>query len=230
MQPYFMPFIGYFQLIASVDKFVIYDDVSYIKGGWINRNRIKVQGKDKLITVPLQNGESGVLISDVLIANQNKEHWAKKILMTVDQSYSKAAYYSAIFPMFEKWIREDIESVSKLNERMLVDICHYIGISTEILPSSSHYGNSKLKSVERVLDICRIEKADYYINAIGGKKLYAPKDFTSNGICLRFLQPNLVQYPQGKGDFLPGLSILDLLMYNSPVQVKSMAQGYALVD
>lgn len=103
MQPYFLPYIGYFQLIASVDKFVVYDDVSFIKGGWINRNNVKVQGESKLITVPLRNGNSGVPICEVLIAGK-KEFWSKKLLRTIAESYARAPYFDQVYPMFEKWM------------------------------------------------------------------------------------------------------------------------------
>jgi hypothetical protein len=229
MQPYFLPYIGYFQLIASVDKFVIYDDVSFIKGGWINRNNIKVQGQPKLITIPLQNGRSGVPICDVLIAGK-REFWAKKMLRTVAESYAKAPYYNQVYSMFESWIAADVEGISELNVGILGDICEYIGLNTEIVPTSKIYANANLSSVERVLDICEREAATHYINAIGGRELYSLEVFKEKGITLNFLKPTLSSYSQGKGSFVAGLSMLDALMWNPGESILAKLQEFALVD
>lgn len=229
MQPYFLPYVGYFQLIASVDKFVVYDDVSFIKGGWINRNNIKVQGQAKLITIPLQNGNSGVRICDVLIAGK-REIWAKKMLRTVAESYAKAPYYGQVYPMFEAWLTAGIEGVSELNLRIITDICQYFGLKTEIVPTSKVYANSNLRSVARVLDICQLEGATHYINAIGGRELYSQDVFKSKGFELGFLKPVLSPYSQGKGEFVPALSILDTLMWNPEEVILEMLTTYSLVD
>ena len=229
MQPYFMPYIGYFQLIASVDKFVVYDDVSFIKGGWINRNNIKLQGQPKLITIPLQNGNSGVPIREVLIAKK-KEYWAKKFLRTVAESYSKAPYFEQVYPIFEEWISSKCESISQLNVRIIEDICSYLSLGIEIEKTSSIYGNADLSSVARVLDICKKEGATHYINAIGGRELYSHEIFKREQIKLSFLQPELNSYTQGKGAFLKGLSVLDVLMFNDADKLRSMVKEYQLID
>ncbi|MDB2310622.1 WbqC family protein [Opitutales bacterium] len=229
MQPYFLPYLGYFQLMASVDKFVVYDDVSYIKSGWINRNNIKVQGKASLITIPLQNGRSGVPICDVQIAGK-REFWSKKMLRTVAESYSKASKYDVIFPMFEAWMTAEIAGISELNVRILGDICEYVGLKAEIVPTSKIYSNSNLSSVDRVLDICDREGATHYINAIGGRELYSQDVFKDKGFELSFLKPGLSPYSQGKMDFIPGLSILDIMMHNSAESVSCMLEEWSFVD
>ena len=223
MQPYFLPYLGYFQLIASVDKFVVYDDVTYIKSGWINRNNILVQGKASLITVPLQNGRSGVPINEVLIAGK-REFWTKKMLRTVSESYAKAPFYSQIYPMFEHWMKADIATISELNVTIIRDICAYLKLEVEISPTSTVYGNSDLRSVGRVLDICEREGADRYINALGGRELYEQSMFTPHEIELRFLEPKVMPYPQTFREFIPGLSVLDLMMNCGPSVIKKMMQ------
>jgi hypothetical protein len=228
MQPYFLPYLGYFQLIASVDKFVVYDDVSYIKSGWINRNNIKVQGKASLITVPLQNGRSSVLIRDVLIARK-REFWTKKILRTVAESYAKAPYYDQVYPMFEGWMNQQVDGIAELNLIIIRSICEYLGLGVEISPTSTIYGNASLTSVDRVLDICEREGADHYINAIGGRELYSQDVFKKKGITLDFLNPTLSSYIQGQGEFIPGLSILDALMHNPAESVLGLLEGFSLV-
>jgi hypothetical protein len=229
MQPYFLPYLGYFQLIASVDKFVVYDDVSYIKSGWINRNNIKVQGKASLITVPLQNGRSGVPIREVLIAVK-REFWTKKMLRTVAESYAKAPYYDQVYPMFEGWMNQQIEGISELNVTIIRSICEYIGLGVEISSTSTIYENANLTSVGRVLDICEREGADHYINAIGGRELYSQDVFKEKGISLNFLKPTLPLYSQGKGEFIPGLSILDSLMWSPREMILEVLNTYSLVD
>jgi hypothetical protein len=229
MQPYFLPYLGYFQLIASVDKFVVYDDVSYIKNGWINRNNLLVQGRANLITIPLQNGRSGVPIREVLIAGK-REFWMKKILRTVSESYAKAPFYAQVFPMFENWMKADIATISELNVTIIRDICAYLELRVEISPTSTIYANSELRSVERVLDICEREGADNYINALGGRELYSQDKFRERGITLNFLKPVLDSYPQGKNEFVAGLSILDVLMWNCREAISTMLSEYSLVD
>lgn len=229
MQPYFLPYIGYFQLIASVDRFVVYDDVSYIKNGWINRNNIKVQGQASLMTVPLQNGRSGVPIREVLIAGK-REYWTRKMLRKIAESYAKAPYYSQIYPMFEGWMNQPVEGISELNVVIICSICDYLGVNVEIVPTSTNYGNSELSSVDRVLDICKKESADHYINAIGGKELYSQDTFKEQGITLSFLKPSLPSYAQGKGEFVSGLSILDVLMWNPIETILEQVHQYTLVD
>ena len=229
MQPYFLPYIGYFQLIASVDKFVVYDDVSFIKGGWINRNNIKVQGQAKLITIPLQNGISGVPICDVMIAEKQK-FWSKKMLRTVAESYAKAPNFEQIYSMFEGWFLSEYERISDLNIRIIQDICRYVNLHVEIEQTSRVYENSHLSSISRVLDICKKEDATHYINAIGGKELYSQDAFKHEELKLSFLQPKLSVYPQGKGAFVKGLSILDVLMFNSVDGIETMLKEYSLVD
>ena len=228
MQPYFLPYLGYFQLIACVDKFVVYDDVSYIKGGWVNRNNIKVHGQAKLITIPLQNGRSGVPICDVLIAGR-REFWARKMLRTVAESYANAPFYNQVFSMFESWIATDVQGVSELNVRILGDICEYIGLNTNIVPTSKKYSNSNLKSSERISDICKQEQADHYINAAGGRELYEQSQFDAVGVKLNFIDTVLPEYEQQGNFFVPGLSILDVLMNNSIKEISKHLNSYELI-
>ena len=227
MQPYFLPYLGYFQLIQSVDKFIIYDDVSFIKGGWINRNNLLVNRAKSLVSIPLQNGNSVVPICEVELAGK-REYWSRKILKTVQQSYAKAPHFEAVFKLFEDIIGGPSNLISEINVKAIKSICRYIGIETEILETSKGYQNSHLASSARVLDICKKEGADFYINAEGGRSLYSGEDFLERGIELRFLKPILPQYKQIGDDFTPGLSILDMLMYVNPEGIPASLQSYSL--
>lgn len=227
MQPYFFPYAGYFQLIQAVDKFIIYDDVSYIKGGWVNRNNFLVNRAKSLVTVPLQNGNSGVPICEVLLAGK-REYWGRKILKTIQQSYAKAPYFEPIFQLFEDVMCDPSNHISELNVKAIKMVCRYIGIETDILDTSRAYGNNHLASSDRVIDICKIEKADCYINAEGGRSLYSSEEFLEAKLELRFLKPRLPNYKQVGGDFVSGLSIIDVLMYMSKEEVLASMNVYSL--
>ena len=211
MQPYFLPYVGYFQLIAAVDKFVLYDDVAFIKGGWINRNNLLLEGKRSLFTIPLANGESGVPIHEVSLA-KNFPKWRSKFLKTLHHAYAKAPNYTEVAAMLERWLDPNIGLLSEINRISLVDTLRWLGIPTQIVPSSRIYSNAHLERGERLIDICKYEGIDVYINAAGGRDLYDKSWFQERGIELGFLDPSIQPYPQGKGTFAPNLSILDFIM------------------
>jgi hypothetical protein len=229
MQPYFLPYLGYFQLIASVDKFVIYDDVSFIKRGWINRNHINIQGQAKLITVPLQNGNRGVPICDVRIGGK-KDFWPRKMLRTVELAYSKAPMFSEVFPWFEQLLLSSGDLISRVNVAAIRWVCDRCFLETDIVETSRRYANGELDRVARLADICKCELADCYINAKGGQALYTQSMFNSYGIRLRFLDPELIPYRQCSKDFIPGLSILDVLMNCEPSEINQMMRVGRLIE
>jgi hypothetical protein len=170
MQPYIFPYIGYFQLINAVDKFVIYDDVNFINKGWINRNNILVSGRAHLFTIPLKDASQNKLIYEVELAVNDP--WKKKFLKTIQQSYLKAPNYQQAFLLIEEIVNFQAETISELTLHALQKICAYLKITTEIVPSSSVYNNTALKAQDRILDICKQEKAVHYINPVGGMELY----------------------------------------------------------
>lgn len=221
MQPYFLPFVGYFQLIASVDKFVVYDDVAFIKRGWINRNTLFVNGQRYLMTIPLSNGKRGVLIRDLIIAHK-ANNWKNQLLKTVRLAYSRAPFFSEVFPWFESQILSPHNSICQLNIESLLWVCKRNGISTEFVTSSTIYGNQTMGRSERLVDICKKEGGTCYINAIGGKELYDQEQFTPSKIKLRFIASSTPPYPQSTKVFAPGLSILDAMMHLAPEQINEM--------
>ncbi|MGV3556976.1 WbqC family protein [Larkinella arboricola] len=227
MQPYFLPYIGYLQLMNAVDTFIFYDDVAFINRGWINRNRILVNGKDHLITVPLKDASQNRLIADIDLSDDPK--WRSKLLQTVGQSYRKAPFYTTVYPLLEKIVNLEVRTIADLIRGSFVFINDYLGIQTKIIPSSDRYHNSDLKAQERILDICRQEKADRYINPIGGMELYDRQRFTDAGIELFFIQSKRVEYPQFQNDFVPWLSIADVLMFNDVPTVQKMLGEFELV-
>ena len=221
MQPYLFPYLGYFQLIAKVDKFIFYDDVFFIKNGWINRNRLIISGQQKYFTIPLLNGSSNTLIKDVLIgSNANLE--IKKILKSIEYSYCKSPFYCEIFPIIERVLKTDSNSISTIAKLSILVVLKYLDVECEFTESSVKYPNTDLKSVDRILNICELEKADEYINLPGGKSLYDEKLFRKKGIKLTFIEPNLLPYAQTIKDFIPGLSIIDIVMNNDSKSAKVM--------
>jgi hypothetical protein len=229
MQPYIFPYIGYFQLLSAVDTFIIYDDVQYIKGGWINRNRILVGGQPMLFTVPLVAPSPNRKICEIDIDPSLK--WKNKLLQTIKQSYARAPYFEPTFSLLERVLDSNSpKTISDLVRLSIAEVVTYLTINVNIIPTSACYGNQHLRSQERVLDICSIEKASDYTNSIGGKVLYNSKDFLREGVNLHFLQPNLSPYRQlNKGEFIPGLSLIDVLMNNSVQEIKKMLLDFKLV-
>ncbi|WP_097125919.1 WbqC family protein [Spirosoma fluviale] len=227
MQPYFLPYIGYMQLMGAVDTFVLYDDVAFINRGWINRNRLLINGQEYLFTIPLKDASQNKRINEVHLADDPK--WRSKLLKTIEQGYRKAPCYQTVMPLTEKIINFTTDSIADLIYFSLVELNTYLGLSTRLVASSSIYANSELKAQERILDICRQEKASRYINPIGGMELYDAPSFTQTGIDLKFIKSKRAEYPQFKNDFIPWLSVLDALMFNDIPDVRKLLGEYELV-
>ena len=217
MQPYFFPYLGYFQLLHAVDLFVIYDDVNFIKGGWINRNFILMNGRAQRITVPLAGASSFKTIAATrLVADRL---WREKLLKTLRQAYSKAPHFNQVYALAEGVILSRCSSLAELALGSLRAVADYLLLTAEIRPSASYYANQSLKGQTRILDICRRESADAYYNLPGGEVLYDRSAFSAAGVNLRFVFPGEPHYRQFGYPFVPRLSILDVLMFNPPETV-----------
>ncbi|WP_035789373.1 WbqC family protein [Butyrivibrio sp. XBB1001] len=227
MQPYFFPYIGYFQLINAVDEHIIYDDVNFIKGGWINRNRILVNGEPSYINVQLSKASPNKLINELSIYPDSRLQ--KKLLLTLESNYKKAPYFEVIYPFLEEMISTMDGQLSTFLAECLKAVCNYLGIQTTILLSSELEKDSSLKSEAKVIDICKRRDADIYINAIGGQHLYDYSHFASNGITLRFINSAPIVYKQFDNDFCPNLSIIDVMMFNSVETIKKYLDSYTLI-
>lgn len=228
MQPYFIPYIGYWQLLNAVDEYVIYDDVNFIKGGWINRNRILVNKVPQYFNIPMLGASPNKLINEVGV-NQD-EKVINKNLRIVQAAYSKAPYFKDVFPMVEEMLRcgeSNLASYITVSTRM---ICDYLGIRTKIFISSDIEKNNQLTGQDKVLEICRILGATEYYNAIGGRELYSFEAFQEKGIVLHFLKRNEIQYQQFGEQFYQDLSIVDVMMFNSKERVQEMLGEYTLAE
>lgn len=228
MQPYLFPYIGYYQLLVAADCFIVYDDVQFIKGGWINRNRLLINGTPFLFTVPLNSPSPNRNICEIDLGENAL--WYSKLLQTIAQGYHRAPYFEQVFALLERVLNNgSARTIADLIRVSFAEITAHLGLTIEIVPTSAHYGNQHLRSQERVLDICRLEQATDYVNAQGGRVLYNQEVFSRNGLQLHFLEPALRPYRQvGKGPFIPGLSIIDVLMNTSVDEANALLRSYQL--
>jgi len=217
MQPYFLPYLGYFQLIAAVDKFVVLDDVNYIRGGWINRNRMLMNGVPHLFTVPLRGASQNRRICDLAVMEENG--WRDKLLRSINQAYGRAPYYTQVIALLEAMLHFPNLQLDQFLLNSLQQTIQYIGLNTELAPTSRAYGNAELPGERRIIDICVREGATNYINPIGGTGLYSHEDFRQHGIALHFLKSRSSSYNQGKHPHTAGLSIIDVMMHNAPATI-----------
>lgn len=213
MQPYFFPYAGYYNLVASSDKFIFYDDVNFIKNGWINRNRLFLSGDIRYITIPLAGASSNLKINEIKI--QPKDKWQRKFLEAIKQGYCKAPNYKQTFDLIFEVIDSENEYISNIAKNSIIKTADRLSLDTNFITSSAIYKNQDLNGKDRVIDICLKESATKYINLPGGKTLYNVDDFSEKNITLEFVEPVLHEYTQFTKTFTPGLSILDMLMFNS---------------
>lgn len=228
MQPYFIPYIGYWQLMNAVDKYVIYDDVNFIKGGWINRNRILVNGKPKYFNIPIVGASPFKLIYEVNVNNDEK--LIAKNLRIIEAAYKKAPYFADGYQLIERILRCGKENLATYITESFRILCSYLDIRTLLILSSELDKNCNLKGQEKVIEICNLLEADEYYNAIGGQKLYSFSEFEKNEIILKFLQTDEIYYRQYENDFQSDLSIIDVIMFNSRDKIKQMLDKYTLIE
>lgn len=229
MQPYLFPYIGYFQLIKSVDEFVICDDVQYIKRGWINRNRILMNGEPKLFVFSLKKGHQSLNINERYFSSKFKEE-RDKFLKTIECVYKKAPYYHKVLPILYDILSCDTDiDISKHIYNSLKIICKLLNINTKFRISSEMTKDNELKCQDKVIDIVKRLNGDVYINSIGGKMLYSKEEFKNNNIDLFFIKRKDIVYKQYDNNFVPDLSIIDVMMFNSKEAVEEMLNMYELI-
>lgn len=226
MQPYFMPYIGYWQIINHVDEYVIYDDVNFIKGGWINRNRILVNGEPKYINIPMIGASSNKKINEIEISTDKV--LKDKIFRKLEMSYQRAPFYYDVMDMMCRVIYNNENNLAIYLKKSIEEICGYLNIRTNLVLSSQIDKTEGLKSEERLLDICKRLKATEYYNSIGGKGLYSKDNFNREGIKLFFLKTNDIEYKQFNDIFIPNLSIIDVMMFNDINTIQQYLTKYEL--
>lgn len=251
MQPYFLPYLGYFQLIDSVDRFLLYDNFDYSAGGWINRNRILELGKGPLmVSVPVGTAEGRQKIRDTRLSNW--VHHRRRLFRSLDFNYSKAPHYSEVRPFLDASIPMDAETLGELNISSIGAICSYLEIDTDIIADSTRFDPMEAelrqtppedyrrifpwlvqsdlgRRLVRVLALCRALDADTYVNSIGGRTLYDAEDFARHGIELLFVQGGTHRYDQPMAGFCPDLSIVDVLMNCGRSEAQALLANHTLV-
>lgn len=227
MQPYFFPYIGYFQLIAAVDQFIVYDNIKYTKKGWVNRNRMLRNGSGVTFSLPIKGGSDSL---DVRERRLSSDFNRKKLLDQFHGAYHRAPYFAEVFPVIEEIISHDDNNLFGYIYHSIIKICQYLDISAEIMVSSTVPIHHDLKGEEKVLAFCRQIGARTYINAIGGIELYSRETFLAHGIELRFIKSKMIEYPQFANSFVPWLSIIDVMMFNRRDELRrKVVQCYDLI-
>jgi hypothetical protein len=227
MQPYFLPYIGYWQLINSVDHFVVYDRIKYTKKGWINRNRFLQNNKDAVFTLPLRSTPDHSLIVERELAS---DFDPLKLVRQLQENYRHAPYFSEHFPHLKDILLEPERNLFRYILQTIQKICRFLDMQTKILISSDLGDFESFKGSDKVLAICKSLGAQNYVNPIGGTELYQYSDFSDQGIELSFLKTHFPPYPQFGADFVPWLSIVDVLMFLSKKDICAHLNDFELVQ
>lgn len=227
MQPYFFPYPGYFQLIAAVDTYVIYDNIKYVKSGWINRNRILRDGVPVPFSLPLKHDSDRLDVREREIAQSFQPD---KLLNQIRGAYAAATEFAGTFALIERILRHPDRNLFGFLHHSIGALCDWLGIRTPIRISSSLAIDHGLKGRDKVIAICKALGADTYVNAIGGVDLYSHEDFAGAGLELRFVRSRPFEYPQLGAPFVPSLSIIDALMFNPIERVRACVhENYELI-
>lgn len=227
MQPYLFSYLGYWQMAGAADIFVLLDDVNFIKKGWINRNNILLDGRAHMFTLPLSGVSQNKLICEIEVSADYKEK--QKLLKTIGQCYAKAPYFNDFFPVVEAVINHHENNLASFLEHHFILMFEYLGCATRLLRSSGLKKNNEFKAQDRIIDICRRLDTKVYLNAIGGQELYQEESFHAENMALKFIKMRPIPYRQFSGNFVPGLSIIDVLMFNGRSQLKNLLNEYDLI-
>ena len=228
MQPYFFPYIGYFQLMAACDVFLVFDDAQYIDGGWVNRNRMLVNGTAQWMTVPVAaaSHELPILEREYLL----RDRLALRLPARIAGAYRSAPFFAQTMPLVEDVLAFPQPGVAAFNTNLLRRVATHLGIETPIRQTSElDKDNSLVGGQRRVIDICSRLGATTYINSIGGRELYSADAFAERAIELRFLSCEVQPYQQFGAPHVPSLSIIDVLMFNDLPAVRGMLEQYTLL-
>lgn len=231
MQPYLFPYIGYFQLINLVDCFVIADNLQFINQGWINRNRVLVHGREHLITFPIKKDSAFLKINERYFFDNADQRDSKKILNMLNHAYRKAPNFETCYSLIEVILKFENKNVAKFTTNSLKEICVYLDIKTKFIIESELKMPLDLSAQERIVQICKKLGADRCINAIGGVELYSAKAFEENGVTLKFMKTKeSLRYKQFNENFVPNLSIIDVMMFNSQKAIKKLLGEFELIN
>lgn len=229
MQPYFLPYLGYWQLMGCVDKFVIYDDIQFTKKGWIHRNRYMNNGSDQMFTLPLKKDSDFLDVAERRLSDSWEDEKGK-LKRKIEGAYKKSSNFHEAMPIFEACIDSKEVNLFKFIFGSIRTVRQFLDINAELLVSSELGDFKQLKGQERVLEICKTLGATEYVNPIGGYELYNKKVFSERGVDLKFHRIGDVYYDQGKNNYIPNLSVLDMLMFVGVEGVKGQLKNFELIE
>lgn len=223
MQPYLLPYIGYFQLMSATDQFVVYDNIKYTKKGWINRNRISINGKDAFFTIPLKAGSDADNVVEKFVSESFNP---TKMLNKFHGAYQKSPFFDETFSLLELVFTYKAENLFDFIFHSLKATARHLEMRDNFVVASSIPADHSLTAQDKVIDICTALGATQYINPEGGMSLYSRQVFAESAIELKFLRSKAFQYQQKHDAFLPNLSISDVLMFNSRQSVAEVIQRH----
>ncbi|EAU5528320.1 WbqC family protein [Salmonella enterica] len=226
MQPYFFPYIGYFQLANAVDKFVIYDDIQYSKNGWIQRNRLLVNGQSSTFSISLKK-DSDYL--DIVEREISDNFDRAKLCRQIKGGYNKSAHFKEIYPIIERIVMHDDNNLFQYIKNSIDELFSIMDINANIIVSSELNISREYKSQDRVIQTCLALNGNEYINPPGGVALYENIEFERAGLKLKFLEPSIEAYKQSTESFVSHLSIIDVLMWNGIDKTQKMVQKYGFI-
>lgn len=218
-----MPYLGYWQLMAAVDKYVVYDDVNYIKGGWVARNNILMNGQAHMFTITLNGASPNKHFNEIEVRDD-----FKKFRKTLHACYAKAPYYQEVISLLENIFDYENRNLGAFLYHSYQVMLDYLGIETELILSSNIKKDNTLHAEHKVKHICHLLGADMYYNTIAGKELYDVEDFANDGITLKFLDSHASAYEQFNNEFVPNLSIIDVLMFNGKEGTNKLLKEYSV--
>lgn len=230
MQPYFFPYIGYWQLIHAVDQFVFYDDVQYMRRSYMTRNKILLHSKPHSFTLPVQKAGQKALIREVYIDTKEFDQWRDKFLQSLYHAYGKAPYFKQVYPLIEGLLNSPTPKLHSFLKLCIREVMKYLKITTKTVSSNDINYDRRGTAEEKIISICKQCKADTYINPIGGRELYQNSIFEEQGIKLNFLHTEPRPYPQFDLSFRSHLSIIDMLMFLSKEEVADQLNDFQLIE
>lgn len=226
MQPYFFPYLGYFDLINYTNRWIVLDTVQYIYQGWMNRNRIMHANEGwQYITVPLNKHSYRTAIKDIRIVSG--DDWRQRIIGRLQHYKNRSTYYDVVVELIREGLNSEQESLSRLNVNCLKVVCNYLGIQFDyeyLSEMALDLGDVNAPG-EWSFRIAEALGAEEYANLPGGALLFSQSLFKSTGIKLTLRNLPPLEYQCRGYGYIPNLSIIDLLMWNSPDEIKKYLDG-----
>ncbi len=232
MQPYFFPYLGYFGLIANTDRWIVFDPVQYIRKGWVNRNRVlKPGGGWKYVSIPVAKHSRDTLIKDMTVT-EGEDHLDTLVRNLDHYRNIRAPHYNSVLEVLSECYTPVPNALAVFNAHILDVVCSYIGIPFhfEVYSQMALEHEPAEGPGDWSLNICNALGVRSYLNPPGGQEFFVPEKFTNAGVELVYHHQELPVYDQHSSLFEPGLSIIDVLMFNEPNVVRGMLDQFKLVN